>query len=648
MKIKPYLITLATLFLFGIQTSRAKTTLSVIPTPEKVELGQGVLHITATTSIGAQKNVPAELTSLCASLLRQATKWNVPIRETGTIQFVLDTKQSIPKEGYELTVTKDHVQIVATTRAGLFYGFQTLRQLLPPAAFGTATEAVKEWSIPLVKITDAPRCSWRGVLVDVSRHFQTPQTIKKLLDAMAACKLNRFHWHLTDDQGWRVEIKKYPKLTSLSKPFYTQEEIRDVVAYAQARNIVIIPEIDVPGHSRAAIRAYPQLACRNKEGKKNKRSGTYCPSDPFTYQFLDNVFSELVTLFPGPWIHIGGDEVGTGSWRKCPDCQALMKKEKIKRPRELENLFIKRVVALVKKRGKQPITWDEAFHPGIDPAQIIMSWRGVNPGMRAAKAGHKVILCPVSALYFDRINSRSKNQRRGYSNNVVSLNLPYFFEARSPLLPKEFRKNILGAQGCIWGEKIRSDSHLLMQAMMRGCALAEATWSLPQKKDWPNFLQRVAVHAKRLDALHAAYFWEPASNAIELKRFTEKELAPKKPLLFDITSHVKSNTLYEFVFHRYFGSATFKAVRIELLENGKVIDSDTRNHVVTNDPRRPNQFFHLWVKNYKPNNTYTIRCTLELLGSGDLLGTLLFYPPLPPDGYSKWASPDAVAKDRKK
>ena len=621
---------------------------SLLPIPQEIKQSPGFLTLTSRTSLGSGPNVPSELTTFCAQLLRDATGWKVPVSTKGTIQFSINTREEIPDEGYRLLVNSTNIQIVASTRKGLFYGFQTLRQLMPAVAFGRGLNSTTKWEVPFVEINDAPRFSWRGVLVDVSRKFQKPETIKKLLDAMAACKLNIFHWHLTDDQGWRIEIKKYPKLTALSKSFYTQEEIREIVAYALARNITIVPEIDVPGHSRAACTAYPQLACRNAKGKKNKRSRTYCPSDPYTYSFLENVLAEVADLFPGPWIHIGGDEVGTGAWRKCPDCQALMKKEKLRSPRNLEAFFIKKLVRYCKKLGKTPITWDEAFHADIDPSQMIMSWRGVLPGMKAAKAGHKVILCPVSSLYFDRINSRSKNQNRGYSNNPVFLHFPYFFEPRSPLLQPQFQKNILGAQGNIWGEKIKNDSHLLKQSMLRGCALAEATWSRPENKNWPSFVTRVAQHAKRLDAMQVAYFWEPESTAIERARFTEKEIDQRKPLTLDISKTVQSNTLYEFTFHRYFGKATFKAVRVELLENGKIIDSDTRNHVVTNDPRRPNQLFQVWVKNYKPKATYTLRYYLEKVGEGSVCGTLLEIPPLPKNMYSKWASPESVYKARKK
>ena len=297
----------------------AEEVLNLIPMPQKIERSTETLTLTSSCSMGFSKGIKKEFAEHCAGLLREATRWEIPVGRNGTVNFKLAPALNLSEEGYQLWVSSDQVKIVASTQKGLFYGFQTLRQLMPPAAFGSASTPVKSWTIPAVKIEDEPRYAWRGILVDVSRKFQTTETIKMLLDAMATCKLNTFHWHLTDNQGWRVEIEKYPKLTTTD--FYTRAEIRNIIEYARLRNIQVIPEIDLPGHSKAATRAYPNLVCRDAQGKKLTQSGTYCPGESACYTFLEEVLSEVVSLFPAPYIHLGADEVGRGSWKKCTDCQ---------------------------------------------------------------------------------------------------------------------------------------------------------------------------------------------------------------------------------------------------------------------------------------------------------------------------------------
>ena len=622
---------------------RAEESLNLVPVPQTLKHATGKkLVLTSDTSMGFGPGIQKEFALHCAGLLREATGWKVPVARQGTIAFALDTAS--PKgteEGYRLTVLPNRVQIKASTQKGLFYGFQTLRQLMPPAAFGSASAKVGAWEVPLVQIDDAPRYAWRGLLVDVSRKFQTPETIKKMLDAMAACKLNTFHWHLTDDQGWRIEIKKYPKLTQLSKEFYTQDEVREIVKYARLRNIQIVPEIDVPGHSRAATRAYPELACRNAEGDKLERSGTYCPGESAVYAFLEEVLAEVSALFPAPYIHLGADEVGRGNWNKCPDCQKTIKEKNLKGSHGLEVYFVQQMVSVVQGLGKTAITWDEALNDETSKDQVIMSWRGMEPGMKAAEAGHKVVLCPVSVLYFDRRNSRSKHQNPGYSINTVNLHLPYFFEPQSPLLAKEAQPNILGAQGCIWGERIQDDKHLMMQAMLRGCALAEATWSGAEHRDWSSFLARVEVHAQRLDAMQVAYFWEPMSNAIEVFKIQPGTItAANGTLSIDLGQQIKGNGMYEFTFHRYHGEGTFKVSNVDLLKNGRKIDSDGHVHVVTIDSRKPTQFYHLWVRDYDATAKYSLQVSAEVVAPDEFLGVVMLVPLLPEKEYDPKTDPE--------
>ncbi len=417
--------------------------LGLVPLPKEVTMRSGTFEFNPKTTISKSGNIDPKFLNFCSELLSNATGQKTKIVSKGDIKFILTPNlKKLSTEGYQLTVTKREVKIVANNQAGLFYGFQTFRQLLPAKAFGkgTLTGTVE---VPCVEIVDDSQFKWRGILVDVSRRFQPKENILKMLDAMALCKLNKFHWHLTDDQGWRLEIKKFPNLTAKSKEFYSQEDVKEIVEFATQRNITIIPEIDVPGHSRAALKAYPKLKCYGKDGKPVKSSGTYCPASQFSYKFLDGVMAEVVQLFPGKYIHIGADEVGTRVWRTCPHCQALMKEKNLKKTHNLESYFVTKVSNIVEKYNRKVITWDEALNPHIPKSRTIMSWRGCEPGMQAAEMGLDTIITPVSSLYFDRTQSRSKFQKKGYSLNTVNLHLPYFMNPTSPLLSEKLKSTSL-------------------------------------------------------------------------------------------------------------------------------------------------------------------------------------------------------------
>lgn len=624
--------------------SFANDKLGLIPVPQKIKIEKGSLILKSETSLGFSEDVNNEFKTMCAELVRNATGWEIPIKTKGTINFVIEPNADIAEEGYKLKTSKHEAYIIASTQKGLFYGFQTLRQLMPAEAFNTQPAKNVNWKLPIVEINDAPKYQWRGILVDVSRKFQTKETIMKMIDGMAACKLNVFHWHLTDDQGWRLEIKKYPKLTEISKQFYTQEDIKEVVKYASMRNITIVPEIDIPGHSGTSGRAYPNLRCRTEDGHKATKGNTYCVGNNFSYQFLEDVLKEVVELFPGQYIHLGADEVGKGNWRKCPDCKALMEEKDIENMHDLEAYFVQKIIDIVIKLGKKAITWDEGFTVHSNKEQIIMSWRGTEPGMKAAEAGHQVIFCPVSVLYFDRENSRSKYQHRGYSINTVNLNLPYFFEPTSPLLTKEGKNNILGAEGCVWGEKIIDDKHVMMQAMMRGCALAESTWSGADKLNWPSFLKRAAIHTKRLDALGVNYFWEPMSNADQVAVLQAGTITKENgDIKIDVSKFIKKSGMHEFTFHRYSGDGTFTVTDAILLKNGKKISNDTHSYTATIDGRRPNQFYHLWETDYDPKAKYTLQFKAKVEKVDEFTAAVLLIPSLPDDEYSEWSGPMSKA-----
>ena len=434
-------------------------------------------------------------------------------------------------EGYTLDVTGETIKMTANKPAGLFYAIQTLRQMMPPQAEN------KEFSMgmfPIMgcKIVDYPRFEWRGLMLDVSRHFFTKEEVKNYIDLMSRYKLNTFHWHLSDDNGWRIEIKSLPKLTEIGawrvvrngsfgnrddvkegEPatyggFYTQEEVKEIVAYANERNVTIVPEIDVPGHSMAVLAAYPELSTQKNlkryvnpgtnfidwGNKKLLIENTLDPSNEKVYEFLDKVFTEIATLFPNKYIHIGGDECFHDFWEKDPNCQALMKKNNLKDTHELQSYFVKRVEKIVNKKGKTLIGWDEILEGGLAPNATVMSWRGMAGGIEAAKLKHDVVMSPTTFAYLDYTQGDQSVEQPIYAS--LSLKKTYSFE---PVPDSVETKYILGGQGNLWTEQIQNYRHALYMTYPRAFAIAETTWSPKEKKDWDGFISRTESHFQRFD-----------------------------------------------------------------------------------------------------------------------------------------------------
>ena len=434
-------------------------------------------------------------------------------------------------EGYTLDVTGETIKMTANKPAGLFYAVQTLRQMMPPQAEN------KEFSMgmfPIMgcKIVDYPRFGWRGLMLDVSRHFFTKEEVKNYIDLMARYKLNTFHWHLSDDNGWRIEIKSLPKLTEIGAfrvvrngsfgnrddvkegesatygGFYTQEEVKEIVAYANERNVTIVPEIDVPGHSMAVLAAYPELSTQ-KDLKRyvnpgtnfidwgNKKlliENTLDPSNEKVYEFLDKVFAEIAPLFPNKYIHIGGDECFHDFWEKDPNCQALMKKNNLKNTHELQSYFVKRVEKIINKKGKTLIGWDEILEGGLAPNATVMSWRGMKGGIEAAKLKHDVVMSPTTFAYLDYTQGDQSVEQPIYAS--LSLKKTYSFE---PVPDSTDAKYILGGQGNLWTEQIQNYRHALYMTYPRAFAIAETMWSPKEKKDWDGFMARTESHFQRFD-----------------------------------------------------------------------------------------------------------------------------------------------------
>jgi hexosaminidase len=533
----------ATFFLFlaaAVFASNADDP-AVIPLPQKMARHAGAFKLTADTRIYVDSASRATGKFL-TERLRPATGY--PLK-TGTKFFggaaipggiLLTAKNADTKlghEGYELTIAPDSIVIRAPTQAGLFYGVQTLFQLLPPEIFSTNPVSNVAWQIPCVQIEDWPRFKWRGFMLDVSRHFFTKAEVETFLDAMAMHKMNVFHWHLTDDHGWRIEIKKYPRLTQVGAwrasggfgfdpksttaygpdgrygGFYTQDDIRDVVKYAAARHITIVPEIEMPGHATAALSAYPELGCTNGPFEPSMTAGIfygiYDPAKEQTFVFLADVLTEVAQLFPGPYIHIGGDEVPKETWKNSADCQALMKREGLKNEEELQSWFTRRIEKIVSAHGHSMIGWSEILQGGLAKNAAVMDWIG--GAKEAAEAGHDVVMTPTAYCYFDFYQSTNQTAepKAAAWGGPLTLNRMYAFEPMPTNVPPQLQSHILGAQGNLWTEQIPNLKHAEYMTFPRACALAEVTWSAKDSRDWDDFMRRLQIHVRRLDELNINY-----------------------------------------------------------------------------------------------------------------------------------------------
>jgi hexosaminidase len=516
---------------------------AIIPQPQQMTLRPGAFKLEPGARIFASPGCRATANQLAATLrrstgypLKVSAKYFSSQAVPGAILLTTrSARTNLGAEGYELTVAPDSVVIRAPTQAGLFYGAQTLLQLLPPQIFSTQPVARASWPMPCVQIEDWPRFQWRGLMLDVSRHFFTKTEVEQLLDTMALHKLNTFHWHLVDDNGWRFEIKKYPRLTSEGAwrsnigfnldpkastaygsdwrygGFYTQDDIREVVAYAQQRHITIVPEIEMPGHSVAALAAYPELSCTGRAQTTDIgagiHAGVYCAGKDASFEFLQNVLTEVFELFPGRYIHIGGDEVPKDNWQQCALCQARMKAKGLKNEEELQSYFIRRIGKFVNAHDKTLIGWSEILQGGLAQNAAVMDWIG--GGSEAASQGHDVVMVPNKFCYFDYYQSENHATEPRAIGGFVPLQKVYSLEPVPATLAPEMQKHILGAQANLWTEYVASFSHVEYMFYPRACALAEVTWSSQAARNWDDFTRRLQVQNQRFDQLGINYRRNP-------------------------------------------------------------------------------------------------------------------------------------------
>ncbi|MBS0226719.1 MAG: beta-N-acetylhexosaminidase [Proteobacteria bacterium] len=504
------------------------TTPAIIPLPASMEMDAGrfhpgkTLHVAITGKLADRRAIA----TLANEVLRDA--WHRPVA-TASAKGRVDLRLAVAPdaaanpESYSLRIARDGIVIRAPTSTGLFYGLQTLRQIATPGSDASA-------GLPALHIADQPRFHYRGLMLDSARHMQPIAAIKQQLDLMARYKFNTFHWHLTDDQGWRIEIKRFPKLASISSMrketvignisngatardgipyggYYTQAQAREIVAYARARHITVIPEIDMPGHMVAALAAYPELACTPGPFEVYTTWGisddVLCPS-PQTFAFIEGVLDEVMAIFPSHYIHVGGDEAPTTRWKQSALAQDIIRREGLKDEHALQGWFLRRVEGFVRAHGRTIIGWDEILEGGPSPTATVMSWRGMQGGIEAARLGHDVVMSPTSHAYLDYCQSKAKTEPPCIGS-FLPLRKVYDFEPVPDELTADQAAHILGGQGNLWTEYLKTPQDVQYMLFPRSFALAEVLWSPKQSRDWNGFLLRLPAQLAELDRLHVNY-----------------------------------------------------------------------------------------------------------------------------------------------
>jgi hexosaminidase len=512
--------------------------IAIVPQPVSVKPGAGAFTVTAKTVIWTDR-ATAELGRRLAGYLEPAVGFTLPVRtgaaNTGNrIVLVRDPRLTrLGPEGYTLEVAPGRVVVRAPELAGVFYGIQTIRQLLPPQIFREARVDGASWTMPAVRVEDMPRFQWRGLHLDVGRHFMPKEFVKKYIDLLALHKMNTFHWHLTEDQGWRIEIRKYPKLTEVGAwrketivgrqandpaewrfdgtkhgGYYTQDDVREIVAYAKDRFVNVVPEIEMPGHAVAAIAAYPERGIDLAPAEVATHWGVFdniLNPDDSTIRFMQDVLTEVMELFPSRFIHVGGDEADKTRWKASPRVQARIKELGLKNEDELQSWFIHQIDAFLTAKGRRLVGWDEILEGGLAPGATVMSWRGVKGGLAAARDGHDVVMTPTSHTYFDYYQTRDQQGEQLAIGGFLPLETVYAYEPVPAELEPQFVKHILGAQGQLWTEYLKTPKHVEYMAFPRACALAEVVWTPAAARNFADFSVRLTTHLQRLGIVDVNY-----------------------------------------------------------------------------------------------------------------------------------------------
>ncbi|MEI7900668.1 MAG: beta-N-acetylhexosaminidase [bacterium] len=588
------------------------TSPALIPLPQQSVWREGRFQIGAKTPIvaaAALKGIGDYLAEQLAPASGQRLEVKTKASASGAITLALDPGRGVlGNEGYELDVTPKAVRLTAAKPAGLFYGVQTLRQLLDGG------------TLPAVAITDWPRFVWRGLLLDEGRHFQGKEFVKRYIDYLAYHKLNVLHWHLTEDQGWRIEIKKYPKLTEVGAwreqgegkrygGFYTQDEVREVVAYAASRYVTVVPEIEMPGHSLGALASYPEFSCTGGPFKVRPGWGieknVYCAGNEATFAFLKDVLDEVLALFPSAFIHIGGDECPKERWKECPKCQARIKAEGLKGENELQSYFIRRIEAYLDGKGRRLIGWDEILEGGLAPKATVMSWRGMGGAQAAAQSGHDYVATPTSHCYLD------------YPLGRISLEKAYSLDPIPSALTPEQQRHCLGLQGNIWGEGTPKPADVDRMTWPRLCALAEVGWSSPAGRDFTNFCARLDMHADRLAAMGLS-ICAPVPRPVVGTWTPDQMSVTFKTLDWNVTPHVSGAGNYDVELSYSGGQHGVATEWVALLQDGAEVARDTHAGFAGGNPHH--QVYRLTLPAVKAGAIYTLRTSLRSDGGTDSRG----------------------------
>jgi len=615
-------------------TSGSTPAVSVIPRPTKMTVGEDVFTVEADTVIVTDAGSRPEAEFLSRAL-QPATGFALPVVEAGAdapktncIVMTLDPSlDSLGEEGYRLVVTKDRVKASALRPAGVFYAGQTIRQLLPVEILKSDKVAGVPWRIPGVTIEDQPRFPWRGQLFDCCRHFFEKETVKRAIDLLALHKMNRLHWHITEDQGWRLEIKRYPKLTEVGAwrkdkdtgerygGFYTQDDVREILAYAAERHVEVVPEVEMPGHSMAALASYPWLGCTGGPYTVGNWWGVfkdvYCAGDESTYVFIENVLDEVLNLFPSQYIHIGGDECPKDSWKECPKCQTRIRAEGLNDEHELQSYFVKRIDTYLTERGRRLVGWDEILEGGLAPGAVVQSWRGVKGGIQAAQEKHDVIMSPTSHCYLD------------YSYMTTSVEKSYSYEPIPEELTAEEAKHVLGVEGNMWTEWVPNRDRLDFQVYPRLTALSEVGWSPKDARDWKDFEARLASHLKRLEILGVKYGVDELALSLEdttlIGRWRPDRMSEQGvELEWDASQVIDGPGKFD-VFLVYFtGTAGIQIDWVALLQDGTEIQRDT--HLGWSGINKRDIRYSFDLKEHLPGSKYTIKAGIASQGGTDSSG----------------------------
>lgn len=636
--------------------------MSLIPMPVEVLYKEGYFKVKPNTFIfidvekTMQKNVQGTV-SLFVDQIEASSGIKLMVvdskslkRSANSIMFEqYKSVDILPREGYLLDVSSRQITIKSNTPAGFFYGMQTLLQLMPVSVYSPqmVPELENGWNIRCIHIRDYPRFQWRGIMLDSSRHFQSVEFIKRYLDLMAMHKLNVFHWHLVDGHGWRIEIKKYPKLTEISawrnQPgyseengpyggYYTQDQIRDVLKYAEQRQISVLPEIEMPGHSWEVFAAYPELSCTEEKQEvaffftypANAQrfpnlpgSDVFCAGKEEGFRFLEDVLMEVMELFPNKYIHIGGDEVDKKWWKQCDKCQRRMKAEGLKNEEELQSYFIQRIEKFLNSHGRKLIGWDEILEGGLAKDATVMSWRGVEGGIESARMGHDVVMTPQKPLYFDH-GQTSDPLHPPHWPGIETIQEVYNYEPIPSELTEEQGKRILGAQANMWTVFTHTPELIELQTFPRACALSETVWSQKTVRNLDNFMNRLDVHYGRLDVLDVNYY---KTKSIEVGKWSPGNITEAiMELSFDVSEYLESSGEYNIGFLYSTGSHGLDIYEVTLLVDGEVFSNDTHRGFTG----WQNKYNNYIIKSpeFKHGVSYQLRMKVASSGGTDSYGSI--------------------------